>query len=65
MEKASKNQVVTIRGTVYTGSFLESVMCITLLAKNAKRKIAQLERYAHDFNLIRVEDALTGCAVAL
>lgn len=56
---------VVIRGTVYTGSFFEGTICKVCAYKYAKKALRNLYEYAHDFALIRVEDALTNEAIEL
>ena len=65
MRKVDQNEVVTIRGTIFTGEWNETIICKTCARKNAKRHLRELENYANQFKLIRIEDALTNKAIAL
>ena len=63
--KVDPYKPVVIRGTVYTGSFLQGTICKVCAYKNAKKALRDLREYAHDFALVRVEDALTNEAIEL
>ena len=64
-KRIDQNQVVAIRGTVYTGERFESAICKICLRKYAKRYIRQLESYAYHFKLVSVNDALTNETIDL